>query len=190
MSSPTDALLFDVPASRPPSEQFLDLAADYTRFNDALGLFRPTAASGPALGAHAASVARLTRAALASVQAVHDQQPYLNPAMVEATVRIKQLAHLSGGAAHHLSEAQAALTGAALADPDGTSLPDSVNLQIQLARELTALAPEAALASATGIARERQRRQPAAQTGSSRLSGASRLWPEVVSRSVTALRVS
>ncbi|MGW2586577.1 hypothetical protein ACWCYZ_35640 [Streptomyces virginiae] len=30
----------------------------------------------------------------------------------------------------------------------------------------------------------------AAEFGSSRLSGASRLWPEVVSRSVTALRVS
>ncbi|MCX5270042.1 hypothetical protein [Streptomyces virginiae] len=172
MSSPTDALLFDVPASRPPSEQLLDLAADYTRFNDALSLFRPTAASGPALGAHSASVARLTRAALASIQAVHDQWPYLNAAMVEATVRIKQLAYLSGGAAHHLSEAQAAVTGAALADPDGTSLPDSVNRQMQLARELTALAPEAALASATGIARETQRRHPTAQSATAGLNAA------------------
>ncbi|MCY0933846.1 hypothetical protein [Streptomyces sp. H34-S4] len=170
MSSPTDDLLFDVPASRTPSEQLLDLAAKYTRHNDALSLFRPTAASGPALGAHAASAARLTRAALAAVQTVHDQQPYLNAALVDATVRIKQLAYLSGEAARHLTEAQEAVTGAALADPDRTSLPDSVNLQVQLARELTALAPEAAIASAAGIAREIQRRHPTVQTATAGLA--------------------
>ncbi|MCY0954976.1 hypothetical protein [Streptomyces sp. H27-S2] len=172
MSSPTDNLLFDVPASRTPAEQLLHLAAKYTRHNDALSLFRPTAASAPALDAHAASAARLTRAALAAVQTVHDQQPYLNPALVDATVRIKQLAYLSGEAGRHLNEAQEAVTGAALADPDLTSLPDSVNLQVQLARELTALAPEAAIASATGIARETQRRHPTVQTATAGLATA------------------
>lgn len=160
----TDDLLFDVPEPPTPVERLLALAGDVTRHNDALSLFRPTAAPGPALGAHADSATQLAHAALTAVQAVRDQQLYASADLIDATVRIKQVAYLSGEAARHLAEVQAAVTAAALANPELTGLPDTAAEQFQLAQELTALAPEAAVESATGIARETHRRRPSATT--------------------------
>lgn len=168
----TDDLLFDVPEPPTPVERLLALAGDVTRHNDALSLFRPTAASGPALGAHADSAAQLANAALTAVQAVHDQQLYASADLIDATVRIKQIAYLSGEAARHLAEAQATVTAAALANPELTGLPDGATEQFQLAQELTALAPEAAVESATGIARETHRRRPSASTATDGLATA------------------
>ncbi|MFE2361104.1 hypothetical protein [Streptomyces virginiae] len=168
----TDDLLFDVPEPPTPVERLLALAGDVTRHNDALYLFRPTATSGSALGAHADSAAQLAHAALTAVQAVHDQQLYASADLIDAMVRIKQVTYLSGEAARHLAEAQAAVTAAALADPELTGLPDTAAEQIQLAQELTALAPEAAVESATGIARETHRRRPSATTATDGLATA------------------
>ncbi|WP_327386807.1 hypothetical protein [Streptomyces sp. NBC_01207] len=168
----TDDLLFDVPEPPTPVERLLALADDVTRHNDALHLFRPTAASAPALGAHSDSATRLARAALTAVQAVLDQQLYASADLIEATVRIKQVAYLSGEAARHLAEVQAAVTAAALANPELTGLPDTAAEQFQLAQELTALAPEAAVESATGIARETHRRRPSATTAADGLATA------------------
>lgn len=160
----TDDLLFDVPEPPTPVERLLALAGDVTRHNDALSLFRPTATLGPALGAHADSATQLAHAALTAVQAVRDQQLYASADLIDATVRIKQVAYLSGEAARHLAEVQAAVTAAALANPELTGLPDTAAEQFQLAQELTALAPEVAVESATGIARETTRLRPSAAT--------------------------
>ncbi|MFI5671977.1 hypothetical protein [Streptomyces sp. NPDC051704] len=145
-------------------ERLLALAGDVTRHNDALSLFRPTAASGPALGAHSDSATQLAHAALTAVQAVRDQQLYASADLIDATVRIKQVAYLSGEAARHLAEARAAVTAAALANPELANLADGAAEQVQVAQELTALAPEAAVESAAGIAREIHRRRPSAAT--------------------------
>ncbi|MFG2294634.1 hypothetical protein [Streptomyces sp. NPDC048603] len=168
----TDDLLFDVPEPPTPVERLLALAGDVTRHNDALSLFRPTAASGPALGAHADSATQLAHAALTAVQAVRDQQLYASADLIDATVRIKQVAYLSGEAVRHLAEAQATVTASALAHPGLTGLPDGTAEQIQLAQELTALAPEAAVEAAAGIARETHRRRPSATTAADGLAAA------------------
>ncbi|MEU9939100.1 hypothetical protein [Streptomyces lavendulae] len=168
----TDDQLFDVPEPRTPVERLLSLAGSYTRHNDALARFRPTPASGPDLSAHANSAAKLAHESLAAVKAIQDQQLYASADLIDATVRIKQIAYLSSEAARHLAEAQAAVTAASLATPKSTSLPDGVDQQVQLAQELTALAPEAAVESATGIARETQRRRPAAAGASDGLAAA------------------
>ncbi|WP_407836206.1 hypothetical protein ACE1OC_06750 [Streptomyces sp. DSM 116496] len=64
------------------------------------------------------------------------------------------------------------VSAASLADPERTGLPDGVDRQVQLAQELTALAPEAAVESATDIARETQRRRPSAAVASDGLAAA------------------
>lgn len=168
----TDDLLFDVPEPPTPVERLLALASDATRHNDALSLFRPTAVPVPVLGAHADSASQLAHTALAAVQAILDQQLYASADLIDAAVRIKQVAYLSGEAARHLAEAQAAVTAAALANPALAGLPDGTVEQIQLAQELTALAPEAAVESATGIARETHRRRPSATTAADGLATA------------------
>ncbi|MEU3402985.1 hypothetical protein ABZ766_03385 [Streptomyces sp. NPDC006670] len=178
----TDDLLFDVPPTPTPVERLLALACDATRHNDALSLFLPTAASGPALGAHADSAAQLAHAALTAVQAVRDQQLYASADLIDATVRIKQIAYLSGEAARHLAEAQATVTAAAHANPELTGFPDTAAEQFQLAQELTGLAPEAAVESATGIARETQRRRPSATTAADGLATAERSALHTVAR--------
>lgn len=172
MTEPTDGQLFDVPEPRTPVELLLSLSGNYTRHNDALALFRPTHASGPELGAHANSAAQLAHESLAAVKAVQDQQLYASADLIDATVRIKQIAYLSSEAARHLAEAQAVVTAASLTNPERTGPPDGVDRQVQLAQELTALAPEAAVESATGIARETQRRRPAAAGASDGLAAA------------------
>ncbi|MFB7257912.1 hypothetical protein [Streptomyces nojiriensis] len=168
----TDDLLFDVPEPPTPVERLLALAGDVTRHNDALNLLRPTATSAPALGAHADSATQLAHTALTAVQAVHDQQLYASADLIDATVRIKQVAYLSGEAARHLTEAQAAVTAAALANPGLSELPDGTVEQFQLAQELTTLAPEAAVESATAIARETHRRRPSTTTATDGLASA------------------
>lgn len=172
MTEPTDGQLFDMPEPRTPVELLLSLSGNYTRHNDALALFRPTHASGPELGAHANSAAQLAHESLAAVKAVQDQQLYASADLIDATVRIKQIAYLSSEAARHLAEAQAVVTAASLTNPERTGPPDGVDRQVQLAQELTALAPEAAIESATGIARETQRRRPAAAGASDGLAAA------------------
>lgn len=163
-----DDLLFDVPEPLTPVERLLTLAGEFTRHNDTIDLIRPTADSPPDLEAHAGSANDLAHESLAAVKAVHDQQLYASADLVDALVRIKQLAYLSSEAARHLTEAQEALAAA----PEHSGLPEGVSHQIQLARELTALAAGAVVESATAIARETQRRRPAAATAAADLTPA------------------
>lgn len=113
-----------------PVEQLLHLAGDYTRHNDALDLdLRP--GTGPDPQAHVASAQQLAAATRMAVRGIHSQRLYVSTELTETVVRLKQLAYLSAASADH---------GA------------------QVARELTALAPEAAVDCAMELAVDLARR--------------------------------
>ncbi|KOU34670.1 hypothetical protein ADK54_40200 [Streptomyces sp. WM6378] len=157
-------MLFDVPVPSTPVERLLILAGHFTRHNDTLDLL-PSSSTGPDLAAHTASAQHLADQTRAAIKAVEDQQLYASTELIAAVVRLKQLTYLSGEAARHLTgiatvpRASAPVTPGGLADTPGT-----VQERITLARELTALAPEAAVESATRIAREIRRRRPSTAT--------------------------
>ncbi|MFD9817505.1 hypothetical protein [Streptomyces violascens] len=161
---PTEGLLFDVPVPPTPVERLLVLAGHFTRHNDALDLL-PASSARPDLEAHAASTRHLADQTRAAIKAINDQQLYASTELIDAVVRLKQLAYLSDAAARHLTDtatvppALAPVTDGELAD-----VPAAVPGRITLARELTALAPEAAVESATRIAREIRRRRPPTAT--------------------------
>ncbi|MCC2276236.1 hypothetical protein LKL35_12550 [Streptomyces sp. ET3-23] len=165
MTTPSvGALLFDVPAPLTPIERLLVLADHYTHHNDAIDTFRLSSSSGPDLGTYADSAQRLAHETLAAVKAVQDQQLYESRELIDAVVRLKQLAYLSNEAACHLTNAREALTAppAAAGSTEGErpGVLEQVGRQVRLAGELTALAPQAAVESADRIAREMHRRRP------------------------------
>ncbi|MER5826165.1 hypothetical protein ABT086_28865 [Streptomyces mirabilis] len=127
---PTESLLFDVPPPLTPIERLLHLADQYTRHNDALDILLRTATE-PEPQAHVASAQRLASDARIAVKAIHDERLYGSTELTECVVRLKQLAFLCAA---------------------------SADLGVQAARELTALAPEAAVGCAAALAAETRRR--------------------------------
>ncbi|MCY0933847.1 hypothetical protein [Streptomyces sp. H34-S4] len=149
--------------------RLLALADQFTQHNDQLARLQP--AYGATWGHTSAQV--LVSACLEAVQAIADQPMYAGVTLTEATVRIKHLAVLTGQAVRHLAQAKAQLSAPA-SPSDPPSRSGEVTHQIQLARELTALAPVMALESATAVASEIHRRRPATTIGNDALTPAER----------------
>lgn len=145
-TSPTDDLLFEVPPPPTPVERLLHLADQYTHHNDALDLL--LRATDTACDAHAASARRLATATQSAIKAIQDERLYESDELAETAMRLKQLAFLANA---------------------------SADLSAGTARELTALAPEAAVSCAVTLAAETQRRRWAtAPTPDPRLSAVQR----------------
>ncbi|MEU3742540.1 hypothetical protein AB0E78_36465 [Streptomyces sp. NPDC032198] len=144
---PVDALLFDMPPPPTPVERLLHLASQYTQHNDSLDLLlRPT--NPPAPEAHTDSAQRLAAATQAAIKAVQGERLYESDELTEVIMRLRQLAFLADA---------------------------SVELSAGSARELTALAPEATVASAVTLAGEiRRRRWATAPTPDDRLGAVHR----------------
>ncbi|TFI21343.1 hypothetical protein [Streptomyces sp. 4R-3d] len=124
-------MLSDAPPPPTPVERLLLLADHYTQHNDTVDLLLSSSAPS-SFDAHAASARQLATETRDVIKTVEDQRLYESPELADAVVRLKQLAYLSTEAA-------------------GQALP--------LGRELTALAPEAAVDSAERIAAEIRRRR-------------------------------
>lgn len=129
---PAESLLFDVPPPLTPIERLLHLASQYTRHNDAVDLLFRTA-TRPEPQPRVASARRLATDTRTAVKAVQEERLYESPELAECVVRLKQLAFLSAA---------------------------SADLGAETARELTALAPEAAIGCAVQLAAEMRRRRP------------------------------
>ncbi|WP_217549999.1 hypothetical protein [Streptomyces sp. GbtcB6] len=141
-----------MPTPLTPVERLLALADIYTQHNDLLDTLLSGSTSLPAPDAYAASARRLEREALVSIKAVRQQPLPAIESIKSAVVRLKQLAHLTAGATHYLTAAQHVLP------PDGAQHQrlnprHGARWYIQLARELTALAPLTIIDSAMVIAR-------------------------------------
>ncbi|MCY0942323.1 hypothetical protein [Streptomyces antarcticus] len=143
------------PGTASPVVRLLALADQFTQHNDLLARLRP--AYGAARG-HA-SAAFLASACTEAVQAIQGHPIPATAAVEEATIRIKQLAYLTAGAAHHLAEAKGSL-GAPASVPEQARATREISQQIALAQELTALGPIAAVEAATTIAVEIHRSSP------------------------------
>ncbi|MDF3140894.1 MULTISPECIES: hypothetical protein [unclassified Streptomyces] len=153
MTTPSDAPLFDVDAPAPltPVERLLALADLYTQHNDLIDTLFSGRTPQPDPDAYAASARRLEREALAAIKAVRQQPLPAIDSVKGAVVRLKQLTHLTGGATRYLTAAQH------VRPPDDAQhqLLDprhGVGQYVQLARELTALAPLTIIGSAMVIA--------------------------------------
>ncbi|MFE9686752.1 hypothetical protein [Streptomyces sp. NPDC006285] len=144
MTEPSaESLLFDVAPPPTPVGRLLHLADQYTQHNDALDLFL-RASAPPAPDAHAASAQRLVTGTLSAIKAIQDERLYESVQLAETVMRLKQLAFLTGA---------------------------SADLSTGTARELTALAPEAAVSCAVTLAAEtRRRRWATAPTPDDRLT--------------------
>ncbi|WP_327417532.1 hypothetical protein [Streptomyces sp. NBC_01233] len=158
-----------IPDEPSPVVRLLALSDQFTQYNDHMARLRPT--YGAARGHVSAQI--LVSACLEAVQAIEDQPMYANVALTEAAVRIKQLAVLTGQAVRHLAEAKA-LLGAPASPSKPASRGGEIERQIQLARELTALAPAAAVESASAVALEMQRRRAPTTTAADGLTPAER----------------
>ncbi|MBQ0855498.1 hypothetical protein J8N05_45865 [Streptomyces sp. BH-SS-21] len=135
MTEPSaESLLFDVAPPPTPVERLLHLAGQYTQHNDALDLLL-RAGAPPAPDAHAASAQQLATDTLSAIKAIQDQRLYKSVELAETVMRLKQLAFLTSA---------------------------STELRTLPARELTALAPEAAVSCAVTLAAETRRRRGAA----------------------------
>ncbi|NEB01990.1 hypothetical protein [Streptomyces sp. SID13726] len=131
-TAPAESLLFDVPPPLTPVERLLHLAGQYTRHNDALDLLlHTTDRLDPQ--AHVASAERLASDTRTVIRAIQEERLYKSTELTECVVRLKQLAFLSTA---------------------------SADQGIKAARELTALAPEAAVGCAAHLAVETRRRRP------------------------------
>ncbi|GGU13716.1 hypothetical protein [Streptomyces violascens] len=140
---PAETLLFDVPPPPTPVERLLHLADQYTQHNDALGLLL-RATDPPAPDAHAVCAQRLATNTRSAIRAIQGERLYESEELSEIVMRLKQLAFLAGA---------------------------SADLRTGPARELTALAPEAAVNCAMTLAAEtRRRRWATAPTPEDRLS--------------------
>lgn len=159
------------PAPPPPSapEQLLDLAGDFSRHNDALAALNATAPSATGnLLHHVAFTQSLARETLATIAAIKRQPLHHTYQVQDTLVRLKQLAYLTTQAADHLLDAMDILR---TAREQGAQNPDqraahpepirAASRRIQLARELSALAPEAIVEAAEHIARESHRQKAA-----------------------------
>lgn len=180
-------------------EVLLDLAAGFTRHNDALSdlILNGVMLNGPApaaiLPARIPAAQDLARAALDAIGFVKSQHLYRSADVRDAEVRLKQLAALTIDAADHLIDA-ADIIEAARAQAAGSidvdrchSYVDAVieaaraeeagktdvnpyhsyvdafkeaRRRLDLARELTALAPEASVMTAEAVAVEMRRQRP------------------------------
>ncbi|MFI7102727.1 hypothetical protein ACIBK8_25600 [Streptomyces sp. NPDC050161] len=127
---PTEAPLFEVPAPPTPVERLLLLADHYTQHNDALDVLLSTGAPGP--DAHVASARRLAAETRTVIKAIADQRLYESGELTDTVARLKQLGYLSAASTDH---------------------------HPQMARDLTALAPEATVDCAARIAGELRRRR-------------------------------
>ncbi|MFE7302682.1 hypothetical protein [Streptomyces sp. NPDC057579] len=142
-----ESLLFDVAPPPTPVERLLHLADQYTQHNDALDLLL-RAADPPAPDAHAASAQRLATDTQSAIKAIQAERLYESVELTETVMRLKQLAFLASAAA---------------------------DLSVGAARELTALAPEAAVSCAVTLAAEtRRRRWATAPAPDDRLSAVQR----------------
>ncbi|MER5760612.1 hypothetical protein [Streptomyces sp. NPDC002082] len=148
--------------------RLLALADQFTQFNDQLARLQPAYAAAQG---HP-SATSLVSACREAVQAIVDQPMHTGVDLTEATVRIKQLAVLTGQAVRHLADAKELL--AATPPSDTPTRSGDIAHRIQLARELTLLAPVAAVESASTLAREIQRRRPGTATGADALAPAQR----------------
>lgn len=129
---PDESLLFDVPPPLTPVERLLHLAGQYTQHNDTLDLLlRPEARSEQQ--AHFVSAHGLASDTRFAVRTIREERLYRSAELAECVARLQQLAVLSTASAH---------------------------LNIEAARELTALAPEAAVSCAAHLAAETRRRRP------------------------------
>lgn len=158
-----------IPDLPSPVVRLLALADQFTQHNDQLARLQP--AYGATWGHTSARI--LVSACLEAVEAIVDQPMYAGVTLTEATVRIKHLAVLTEQAVRHLAEAKEQL-GAPASPSDPASRGGAVAHQIHLARELTILAPAAALESASVVASEIRRHQPATTSGSDVLTPAER----------------
>ncbi|MFJ4688857.1 hypothetical protein [Streptomyces sp. NPDC088789] len=144
---------FEVSVPEPPTpvERLLALAALYTRHNDRIDLLFSGRAH-PDADAYAASARRLERETLACLKAIRQQRLPPIGLIPSTIVRLKQIAHLTGGAARYLTAAQQALP-----TEDAKSYrPDrrrGFGQYVDLARDLTALASPAIVESAGHIDR-------------------------------------
>ncbi|MFD7862146.1 hypothetical protein [Streptomyces sp. NPDC059783] len=129
---PADSLLFDMAPPPTPVERLLHLADQYTQHNDVLDLVLRGAA--PPADAHAASAQRLATDTQSAIKAIHGEKLYESVELNETVMRLRQLAFLAGAC---------------------------VDLHVSAARELTALAPEAAVGCAVTLAGETRRRRGA-----------------------------
>lgn len=128
---PAESLLFDVAPPPTPVERLLHLADQYTQHNDTLDLLL-RATDPPAPDAHAASAQRLATDTRTAIKAIQDERLYESDELSETVMRLKQLAFLTSA---------------------------SADLSAGTARELTALAPEAAVSCAVTLAAETRRRR-------------------------------
>ena len=128
---PAEFLLFDVAPPPMPVERLLHLADQYTQHNDALDLFLG-AINPPAPDAHAGSAQRLATDTQSAIKAIQDERLYESVELAETVMRLRQLAFLTNA---------------------------SADLSVVAARELTALAPEAAVGCAVTLAGETRRRR-------------------------------
>ncbi|MEU5898649.1 hypothetical protein [Streptomyces venezuelae] len=130
---PADALLFDMPPPPTPVERLLHLADQYSQHNDALDLLLQ-ATNPPQPEAHAAPAQDLATATTAAIKAIQSERLYESEELTEVVVRLRQLSFLADA---------------------------SAGLSTEAARDLTALAPEATVASAATLAGEFRRRRGA-----------------------------
>ncbi|MFJ9085749.1 hypothetical protein ACIRL3_25340 [Streptomyces sp. NPDC102384] len=144
--APTDAALFEVTPPPTPVERLLHLADQYTQHNDALDLL--LRAINPPADAHAASAQQLVTDPQSAIKAIQNERLYEGVELTEMVLRLKQLAFLTRA---------------------------SADLGVGTARELTALAPEAAVGCAVTLAAEtRRRRSASAPAPDERLSAVQR----------------
>ncbi|MFB7270801.1 hypothetical protein [Streptomyces sp. NPDC056244] len=147
-----------------PERLFL-LASAFTRHNDALsGLYPGRATSSSVLQPHVLAVQDLARTTLADLDAVKSQPLHRSADVCDTEVRLKQLAFLTVAAADHLIDAGDIIDAARAENPDSDDTYHSylhtltdAGMQIQMARDLTALAPETAARLAETLAAELHR---------------------------------
>ncbi|MFD3910088.1 hypothetical protein [Streptomyces sp. NPDC058603] len=146
-------------------ERLLILADAFTRHNDALaGLYPIRTTSSAVLHPHVLAVQTLARSTLTAFDSVKSQPLYRSADVCDTQVRLRQLAFLTTAAADHLIDAGDIIDAARAENPDSDdpyhsylhALMDA-GAQIQMARDLTALAPETAALLAETLAAELHR---------------------------------
>ncbi|WP_435124620.1 hypothetical protein [Actinacidiphila sp. bgisy144] len=139
---PSGVLPFEVSATPTPVQRLLLLADQYVQHNDALDRsLLPGSNADPE--AHVSSAGELAAATHAAIRVITDERLPSSAGLSTVMARLRQLSYLSSGAGAH---------------------------RPRLARELTALAPEAAVDSAALLAAEIRRRRPQASGEGGRLT--------------------
>ncbi|MFJ5265532.1 hypothetical protein ACIQAC_34200 [Streptomyces sp. NPDC088387] len=151
MTTPPDAPMFDVP--QPPNcvERLLTLACRYIQHNDTLDVLLQFSGPPADPDLYMRCAHRLQRETNATIEIIPNQPLHTRRALTSTVARLKQLAHLSGGAARHLATARHAL-GSSEASESRAEVLRVIAHDIQAARELTVLAPEAVVEAAIQVA--------------------------------------